>query len=44
MTIKELEMKEMRVSRWESDREVMSRSELDDEIEYPNVDYMDLAR
>ena len=44
MTTKELELKEMRSAYWESTGEVLTRAELDDEIEYPNVDYMDLAR
>lgn len=44
MTIRELALKERRVARWESDGEVLTRAELDDEIECPNVDYMDLAR
>jgi len=44
MTINELAKKELRISRWESRGEVLTRAELEEELEYPNVDYIDLVR
>ncbi len=42
MSIRELEMKQMRVSMWESRGEILSRNELEEEYEDPNVDYINL--